>query len=98
MPFRHVAMFRWADDVPPEHVEQVRAGLDALPAQIDQIRSFVHGADVGVSAGNFDYVVVAEFDQVNDWRAYASHPAHVLFIAECLGDKVAERAAVQYQT
>ena len=34
----------------------------ALPATIEQIRSYVHGTDVGVSAGNFDYVLVADFD------------------------------------
>ena len=26
MPFRHVVLLRWADDVPDDHLEQVRAG------------------------------------------------------------------------
>ena len=98
MPFRHVVMFQWADDVEDDHVGRVRAGLDALPSQIPQIRAYVHGADVGVSEGNFDYVVVADFDTVGDWRIYRDHPAHVLFIEEQIKGKVKQRGAVQFQT
>ena len=98
MPFRHVVLLRWDDDVPEDHVEQVRAGLDALPAQIPQIRTFLHGSDVGVSEGNYDYVVVADFDNVQDWRAFREHPAHVLFMEEHITGKLKGRAAIQYQT
>ena len=87
MPFRHVVLLRWADDVPEDHVEQVRSGLDALPPQIPQIRSFLHGSDVGVSEGNYDYVVVADFDNVGDWRLFREHPAHLLFMEEHITGK-----------
>jgi len=97
MPFRHVVMFKWVDGVDPDQSTNFRDGLDALPAQIEQIRSYVHGSDVGVSEGNYDYIVVADFDNVNDFRAYREHPQHVLFIEEQIKGKVAERAAVQYQ-
>ena len=98
MPFRHVVLLQWDDDVPDDHVDQVRAGLDALPAQIPQIRTFLHGSDVGVSEGNYDYVVVADFDNVQDWRAFREHPAHVLFMEEHITGKLKGRAAIQYQT
>jgi hypothetical protein len=98
MPFRHVVLLQWADDVADDHVDQVRTGLDALPAQIPQIRTFAHGSDVGVSEGNFDYVVVADFDSVQDWRTFREHPAHVLFMEEQIKGKFKNRAAIQYQT
>lgn len=98
MPFRHVLLLQWADGVPENHLEQVRAGLDALPPVIPQIRSFVHGSDVGVSEGNHDYVVVADFDNVGDWRAFRDHPVHLLFMEEHITGKVKGRAAIQYQT
>ena len=72
MPFRHVVMFKWAEGLDDDHVDRVRDGLSALPPQIEQIRSYVHGTDVGVSEGNFDYVLVADFDNVNDFRTTAS--------------------------
>ena len=97
MPFRHVVMFKWNDDVPDDHVERVRDGLSALPPQIEQIRSYVHGSDVGISEGAWDYVVVADFDNVGDFRTYREHPTHVLFIEEVIAGNTADRAAIQYQ-
>jgi hypothetical protein len=98
MPFRHVVLLRWADGLPDDHVEQVRSGLDALPSQIPQIRSFLHGSDIGVAEGNYDYVVVADFDNVNDWRTFREHPAHLLLMEEHITGKFVDRAAIQYQT
>ena len=98
MPFRHVVMFKWADHVTAEHIDKVSAGLSELPSEIDVIRGYVHGADVGVSEGNFDYCVVADFDNVGDFRTYREHPQHVVLIAELITDHVTDRAAVQYQT
>ena len=98
MPFRHVVMFKWAEGVDDDHIVRVRDGLSALPSEIDEIRSYMHGSDVGVAEGNYDYVVVADFDNVNDWRTYRDHPSHLLFIEELVKGKIAERAAIQYQT
>ncbi len=98
MPFRHVVMFKWNDDVDTDHIDKIRERLSTLPTEIDVIRSYVHGSDVGVSDGNYDYVVVADFDNVNDFRTYRDHPEHVLMIEELVKGRVAERAAVQYQT
>ncbi len=98
MPFRHVVMFKWEDHVDADHVDRVRSGLSALPTEIDVIRNYVHGSDVGVSEGNYDYVVVADFDNVNDFRTYRDHPQHVLLIEELIKGNVASRASVQYQT
>jgi hypothetical protein len=98
MPFRHVVLLQWSDDLPADHLDQVRSGLDALPPQIPQIRTFVHGSDVGVSEGNYDYVVVADFDNVQDWRMFREHPAHLLFMEEHIKGKFKGRAAIQYQT
>jgi hypothetical protein len=98
MPFRHVAMFKWADHVTPDVVEQIRTGFDELATLIPEIRSYTHGADVGVAEGNFDYVVVADFDNVAGWRTYREHPTHLVLIEEQLKPNWKERAAIQYQT
>jgi hypothetical protein len=97
MPFRHVVMFRWAEGVEPEHVSQVRERLSALPAHIEEIRSYLHGTDVGISEGNYDYAVVADFDNVQGFVAYRDHPMHLLVIEELIKGHITDRAAVQYQ-
>lgn len=97
MPFRHVVMFQFADHVDDDYVDRLRDGLNALPPQIEEIRGYVHGADVNISEGNYDYVVVADFDNVQGFVTYRDHPAHVLFIEEVIKGNVADRAAIQYQ-
>ena len=91
-------MFRWADHVDGAHVDRVRDAFDALPDAVPEIRQYVHGSDVGVAEGNFDYVVVADFDEVAGWRSYRDHPMHIVLIEELIKGHVVERAAVQYQT
>lgn len=98
MPFRHVVMFKWTDDVDADHLDRIRAGLSALPGEIDVIRNYVHGDDVGISEGTYDYVVVADFDNVDDFRTYRDHPQHVRLIEEQIKGHVADRAAIQYET
>lgn len=98
MPFRHVVMFKWTDDVDADHIDRIRSGLSALPTEIDVIRNYVHGSDVGISEGTYDYAVVADFDNVNDFRTYRDHPRHVELIEDHIKGHVADRAAIQYQT
>lgn len=94
---RHVAMFKWADDVDEEHVAAVSAGLDRLPSVIEQIKQYRHGPDLGLSDRNFDYVVVGDFDSSDDYITYRDHPVHREFIAELIAGRTSERAAVQYE-
>ena len=98
MPFRHVVMFKWEEGLGQDYVDRVREGLNSLPPVIDEIRGYVHGPDVGVSEGNFDYVLVADFENVAGFRTYRDHPSHVLFIEEIIKGNVAGRASVQYMT
>jgi hypothetical protein len=96
MSFRHVVMFKWADDVAAGHAEETAAGLDRLPGVIDVIRTFRHGSDAGINEGNFDYVVVADFDSADDYVTYRDHPEHKAFVGSFIAGHVANRAAVQY--
>lgn len=98
MPFRHIVMFKWVDDLDPGHVTVVRERLDTMPGLIEQVKGYRHGSDLGVTEGNFDYAVVADFDSLADFLTYRNHPDHVLLIEECITGKVAQRAAVQHQT
>ncbi len=48
--------------------------------------------------GSWDAGLVADFDDVDDWRTYATNPDHLQMIAELVRPIVAERAAVQLRT
>ncbi|MFT3851514.1 MAG: Dabb family protein [Ilumatobacteraceae bacterium] len=94
---RHVVLLKFVPEATAEQRQAVVDGLATLPAQIPELRSYVFGADVGISDGNFDLAVVADCDDADGYRAYATHPAHVAVIAERIRPILAERAAVQYQ-
>lgn len=94
---RHVAMFTWADDVDDAHIDAVGAGLDGLPGRIPEIARYAHGRDLGVNEGSYDYVVVADFELIDDYLVYRDHPVHLGVIRDLIAGRVAARAAVQYE-
>ena len=95
--FRHVVLLRFAPEATAEQRRAVAEALAELPAQIPELRRYQFGADAGVSEGNFDFAVVADCDDVDGYRAYATHPAHVAVITERIRPILAERVAVQYE-
>lgn len=94
--YRHVVMFKWNDDVDDAHIAETAAALDALVATIDEVGDYRHGADLGLTEGNFDYVIVGEFASVEDYVIYRDHPDHRQVIADYIAGRVSARAAVQY--
>jgi hypothetical protein len=93
---RHVVMFRWRDGTTPEHLKAIEEGLGGLPAAIPELRAYTFGGDIGVNEGNFDFAVVADFHDADDYVAYRDHPLHQAVLAERIRDHVADRAAVQF--
>lgn len=89
-------MFRWATGTSEEQVQGLARALRRLPGAIPALRAYRVGPDAGLAEGNWDFVVVAEFDDAEAWRAYLAHPAHQQLIAEHVRTMVAERASVQY--
>jgi hypothetical protein len=93
--FRHIALFAWVADATDEQKQAVRDGLASLPGQIPELRSYCFGDDAGLREGNFDFGLVADFDDVDGWQAYSSHPAHQAVLADLIRPILANRAAIQ---
>lgn len=93
--FRHVAMFTWTDEATEEQKRAVADRLAELPGRIPQIRAFDIGSDAGVSTGNHDFVLVADFADRDAYLAYRDDPAHRAVLTECITPILAGRAAVQ---
>jgi hypothetical protein len=95
--FRHVALFTWTPEATGEQREAVTTGLSALPGLIGTVRDYRVGPDAGLAEGNFDFAVVADFDDAAGFVAYRDHPAHQAVLAERIRPILASRAAVQYE-
>ncbi|GAA3143983.1 Dabb family protein [Planomonospora alba] len=95
--FRHVVLLAWTSDATDEQKAAVLTALGTLPDAVPQLRSYVFGADAGISPGNHDLAIVADFDSADDYAVYRDHPAHQAVIAEYIKPILASRAAVQYE-
>ncbi|MEU8272004.1 Dabb family protein [Sphaerisporangium sp. NPDC049002] len=94
--FRHVVLFTWVAGATEEQKATVEAGLRELPGVIPEIRRYEIGGDAGISPGNYEFAVVADFDSEEDYVAYRDHPVHRALIADTIRPILANRAAVQY--
>ncbi len=94
---RHVVMFSFTEETTEETKEAIREGLMALPGIIPQIRSYRVGRDAGLTPGNYDFVVVGDFDDPAGFLTYRDHPAHVQIIKDLIAPSVTKRAAVQHE-
>ena len=95
---RHVVLLRWKPEVTDAAKQAVRDGLAALPAAIPEIRRYAFGDDAALSDGNFDFAIIAEFDNRPDWQTYVTHEQHQQVIAEHIRPILQDRAAVQYES
>ena len=93
---RHTVMFRFDVNAQRADIDAFSNGLTEMAPKIEEIVAFRHGFDLGVNAGNFDYVVTADFASVDGYLAYRDHPIHKEVIART-AHVVGERAAVQFE-
>lgn len=94
---RHVVTLTLRPDTTEDQRTALKEGLDELAATIPTIVEYRHGPDLGLAEGNADWVIVADFEDEEGWRAYAQDPRHLEFIVEVLFPMLASRSASQYQ-
>jgi hypothetical protein len=94
---RHTALFKWTDQATAEQKAKVLAGLSALPAIVPSIRAFLLGPDAGITTGNFDFAVTADFDDEAGFFAYRNDPVHQEILTRDIQPITAQRVAVQFK-
>jgi hypothetical protein len=93
---RHVVCVRWAEGTTDEQVARLREMLAALRGAIAELRRYDFGSDAGLAEGNYDYAIVADFDDADGWRAYQRHPDHER-VLEYLQTIAPHRVRVQFE-
>jgi hypothetical protein len=94
---RHVVTFTWSDAADDERRDAVLAALRGLRQDVGGMTSLVVAADAGLSDGNADAVLIADFPDVEAFYRYAQDPVHLAVLAEHVRPWLAARSAVQYQ-
>jgi hypothetical protein len=94
---RHVVLFTWDDEMTDEMEKQLAAELTALAPKLAGLRSYHAGPDAGILEGNFDFAVVADFDDAESYLAYRTNTQHQEIIGRLSGRHAKDRASVQYE-
>jgi antibiotic biosynthesis monooxygenase (ABM) superfamily enzyme len=94
---RHVVLFTWTPDMTDAMEQQFAAELTALAATLPGLRAYHAGPDEGINQGNFDFAVVADFDDVDSYLSYRDNAEHKDIISRFSGPRAQSRAAVQYE-
>lgn len=94
---RHVVVFAWDDEMTDAMEQQFAAELTALAPRLAGLRAYHAGPDAGLVEGNFDFAVVADFDDTESYLAYRDDPEHRAIISRFSGPHATVRAAVQYE-
>jgi len=94
---RHVVVFTWDDEMTDEMEQQFAAELTALAPKLAGLRSYHAGPDVGLVEGNFDFAVVADFEDTESYVGYRDHPEHQDIVGRYSRPHAKTRAAVQYE-
>ena len=74
---RHVVLLKWKENTSQEAIRAVTEAFTSLPGLIPEIRSYQFGPDLGIYAGNADYVLVADFENQQDFETYSVHEHHI---------------------
>ena len=86
--FRHVVNFRWNSQSSPEHV----AALEEAP----ELRRYSFGSDAGINEGNYEFAVVAEFDNAEGYLVYRDNDEHARIIQTHIAPYLDSRTVVQF--
>ena len=93
---RHVVVFTWSADADEARRRTTVEALRRLRADVGGMTSLVVAEDAGLTDGNADTVLIADFPDVEAFYRYAQDPVHLSVIAEHVRPWLAHRSAVQY--
>jgi hypothetical protein len=94
---RHVVAFTWSADADADRRASILDALRGLREEVGGMTSLVVADDAGLSDGNADSVLIADFPDVEAYHRYAQDPVHLAVLAEHVRPWLAQRTAVQYQ-
>jgi hypothetical protein len=96
---RHIVMFKLQDEAlgqpKAENAKRIKRELEALKPRIPEIRSLEVGINCNHVPGEWDVVLVSEFDDLESMKRYQAHPDHVK-VGEFIGLVRSDRAFADY--
>ena len=99
MTVNHVVIMSLTRALSEVEKQVVLSAANAMKGVIPVIRSLECGFDMGLAgSSDMSFSLIAKFNSAEDYKTYASHPAHVSFVHTHIKPILAEngRRAIQY--
>ena len=94
---RHVVIFTWSAAADATRRATSVQALRRLQQDVGGMQSLVVAEDAGLSEGNGNVVLIADFADAEAFYRYAQDPVHLAVVAEHVRPWLAARSALQYQ-
>ncbi len=94
----HCALFTFNEGTKDEEIEDLMSALETLKDDIPEIQSFRAGKGSDLASTTCDFAVVAEFADLDAYKIYATHAAHIKVIENKLKPILATRTAIQFES
>lgn len=95
---KHIVMFKLKEFTTPvekaHKLAEIKEGLEALVDKIEVLKSMKVGVNVN-PAEVYDFVLISEFETLEDVEVYAKHPDHVA-VAKIIGEVRESRAGIDF--
>jgi hypothetical protein len=96
---RHIVMWRLKAEAEGRSKKAnallIRNALKGLPGKIPEIIRLEMGGDIGTLEGNYDLVLVVDFEDERALASYQVHPEHVK-VAKTITELRESRAVIDY--
>lgn len=96
---RHVVSWKLKDQDPAAKAaafDLMAEGFGSLPPLIAEIRSLQIGRDLDETSGNWDVVLIIDYDSTAALDVYQGHPEHER-VKKIVGGLVSERSSVDFE-
>lgn len=91
----HIGILTLMADAPADARTVIREGLEALVGVVPGLLAADVREDLGLKDGNAGLIFRMTFPDVEAWRGYSSHPAHVAVVQERIAPVLAGKSLVQ---
>ena len=96
---KHIVLFKLKDEVPETDklvvMNKFKEAIEALPAKISVIRKIEVGLNMNPGE-SWHIALYSEFDNLDDVKFYATHPAHVA-AGKIIAEAKESRSCVDYE-
>jgi antibiotic biosynthesis monooxygenase (ABM) superfamily enzyme len=94
---RHIVLSTFKSDATEAQLDAWRKAVTEMCEASDEVVSFTLGANIGSGPNHHDSALVADFKDLESFRAYIASPAHKAYVEDHAKHVVEKLAAVQHE-